>query len=104
MLSEQSQRNAFQAEPQARAVGHSSIVQLDSKYRSEMFLMKIEGRNGGWLFGSNGDSQLELQALLPLAFRKKLSAAGVPELIDTVWGSGYILREQAAVAVRNQPA
>lgn len=25
--------------------------------------------------------------------RKKLAAAGVPALIDTVWGSGYILRE-----------
>jgi two-component system cell cycle response regulator CtrA len=25
--------------------------------------------------------------------RKKLAVAGVPNLIDTVWGCGYILRE-----------
>ena len=25
--------------------------------------------------------------------RKKLASAGVPNLIDTVWGCGYILRE-----------
>ena len=25
--------------------------------------------------------------------RKKLAAAGVPTLVDTVWGCGYILRE-----------
>ena len=25
--------------------------------------------------------------------RKKLSAAGVPKLVDTVWGCGYILRD-----------
>ena len=25
--------------------------------------------------------------------RKKLALAGVPDLIDTVWGCGYILRE-----------
>ncbi len=35
--------------------------------------------------------------------RKKLAAAGVPALIDTVWGSGYILREPpAAPAVAKQ--
>lgn len=28
--------------------------------------------------------------------RKKLSAAGVPDLIDTVWGCGYILRDLVA--------
>jgi two-component system cell cycle response regulator CtrA len=29
--------------------------------------------------------------------RKKLAAAGVPALIDTVWGSGYILRQPAEI-------
>jgi two-component system cell cycle response regulator CtrA len=39
--------------------------------------------------------------------RKKLAAAGVPALIDTVWGSGYILREAPAtpaVQPRSEPA
>jgi two-component system cell cycle response regulator CtrA len=39
--------------------------------------------------------------------RKKLAAAGVPTLIDTVWGSGYILRESPAtpaIPSRPQPA
>ena len=39
--------------------------------------------------------------------RKKLAAAGVPTLIDTVWGSGYILREAPAtpaIPLRPQPA
>lgn len=30
--------------------------------------------------------------------RKKLSAAGVPDLIDTVWGCGYILRDHQEAA------
>ena len=29
--------------------------------------------------------------------RKKLAAAGVPTLIDTVWGCGYILRDPSLV-------
>ncbi len=33
--------------------------------------------------------------------RKKLGVAGVPNLIDTVWGCGYILREPHVV---NEPA
>jgi two-component system cell cycle response regulator CtrA len=28
--------------------------------------------------------------------RKKLAVAGVPTLIDTVWGCGYILRDPSA--------
>jgi len=39
--------------------------------------------------------------------RKKLAAAGVPTLIDTVWGSGYIFREAPAtpaIPLRPQPA
>jgi two-component system cell cycle response regulator CtrA len=39
--------------------------------------------------------------------RKKLAAAGVHTLIDTVWGSGYILREpqaMPAIAPRLEPA
>ena len=28
--------------------------------------------------------------------RKKLAVAGVPSLIDTVWGCGYILRDPSA--------
>jgi two-component system cell cycle response regulator CtrA len=36
--------------------------------------------------------------------RKKLAAAGVPTLIDTVWGSGYILRESPATpAIPSRP-
>lgn len=39
--------------------------------------------------------------------RKKLAAAGVPTLIDTVWGCGYILREplpmDAMAGVRAEP-
>ena len=30
--------------------------------------------------------------------RKKLASAGVPDLVDTVWGSGYILREPSMLA------
>ena len=30
--------------------------------------------------------------------RKKLAVAGVPTLIDTVWGCGYILREPLPLA------
>jgi two-component system cell cycle response regulator CtrA len=34
--------------------------------------------------------------------RKKLAVAGVPKLIDTVWGCGYILRDPSpAAAVGN---
>lgn len=32
--------------------------------------------------------------------RKKLAAAGVPTLIDTVWGCGYILREPELAPIR----
>ena len=36
--------------------------------------------------------------------RKKLASAGVPNLIDTVWGCGYILREpQIGVEAANVP-
>jgi two-component system cell cycle response regulator CtrA len=35
--------------------------------------------------------------------RKKLAAAGVPTLIDTVWGSGYILRESPATPAIPSP-
>jgi two-component system cell cycle response regulator CtrA len=31
--------------------------------------------------------------------RKKLTLAGVPSLIDTVWGCGYILRDPSPEAV-----
>ncbi len=34
--------------------------------------------------------------------RKKLAVAGVPTLIDTVWGCGYILREPNAVPAKMQ--
>ncbi len=33
--------------------------------------------------------------------RKKLAAAGVPTLVDTVWGCGYILREPSPLAERH---
>ena len=36
--------------------------------------------------------------------RKKLAAAGVPALIDTVWGSGYILREPPAPPAVAKPS
>jgi two-component system, cell cycle response regulator CtrA len=36
--------------------------------------------------------------------RKKLAVAGVPSLIDTVWGCGYILRDPSLDSVRvNDP-
>jgi two-component system cell cycle response regulator CtrA len=35
--------------------------------------------------------------------RKKLAAAGIPTLIDTIWGSGYILREPLPVDAAGSP-
>jgi two-component system cell cycle response regulator CtrA len=36
--------------------------------------------------------------------RKKLALAGIPTLIDTVWGCGYILRDPTPSSHAMQPA
>ena len=48
---------------------------------------------------SYGTEEPEMKTIdvIVCRLRKKLAAAGVPGLIDTVWGSGYILRDPQSV-------
>lgn len=59
------------------------------------------------LYCGSDEPEMKTIDVIVCRLRKKLAAAGVPALIDTVWGSGYILREpQAAPAIapRSEPA
>jgi two-component system, cell cycle response regulator CtrA len=59
------------------------------------------------LYCGTEEPEMKTIDVIVCRLRKKLAAAGVPTLIDTVWGSGYILREPQAVPVmapRSEPA
>jgi two-component system, cell cycle response regulator CtrA len=45
------------------------------------------------LYCGSDEPEMKTIDVIVCRLRKKLAAAGVPTLIDTVWGSGYILRE-----------
>ena len=58
------------------------------------------------LYTGSEEPEMKTIDVIVCRLRKKLAAAGVPALIDTVWGSGYILREgptTPAVAPRSEP-
>jgi two-component system, cell cycle response regulator CtrA len=59
------------------------------------------------LYCGTEEPEMKTIDVIVCRLRKKLAAAGVPTLIDTVWGSGYILREPQAAPVmapRSEPA
>ena len=59
------------------------------------------------LYCGSEEPEMKTIDVIVCRLRKKLAAAGVPALIDTVWGSGYILREAPPapiVAPRMDPA
>jgi two-component system, cell cycle response regulator CtrA len=45
------------------------------------------------LYGASDGPELKAVDVLVCKLRKKLAQAGVPDLVCTVWGSGYVLRE-----------
>ena len=49
------------------------------------------------LYSTDDEPEIKTIDVIICRLRKKLAAAGVPTLIDTVWGCGYILREPRAV-------
>jgi two-component system cell cycle response regulator CtrA len=58
------------------------------------------------LYCGTEEPEMKTIDVIVCRLRKKLAAAGVPTLIDTVWGSGYILREPQAAPVmapRSEP-
>jgi two-component system cell cycle response regulator CtrA len=59
------------------------------------------------LYCGSEEPEMKTIDVIVCRLRKKLAAAGVATLIDTVWGSGYILREPQAAPVlapRSEPA
>jgi two-component system cell cycle response regulator CtrA len=48
------------------------------------------------LYCGGDEPEMKTIDVIVCRLRKKLAAAGVPSLIDTVWGIGYIVRERAA--------
>jgi two-component system, cell cycle response regulator CtrA len=59
------------------------------------------------LYTGSDEPEMKTIDVIVCRLRKKLAAAGVPTLIDTVWGSGYILRDAPAtqaIAPRSEPA
>jgi two-component system cell cycle response regulator CtrA len=49
------------------------------------------------LYCGSDEPEMKTIDVIICRLRKKLAAAGVPTLIDTVWGSGYILREPLSI-------
>jgi two-component system cell cycle response regulator CtrA len=49
------------------------------------------------LYYGTEEPEMKTIDVIVCRLRKKLAAAGVPGLIDTVWGSGYILRDPQTV-------
>ncbi|MGE0226260.1 MAG: response regulator transcription factor [Acetobacteraceae bacterium] len=49
------------------------------------------------LYGGIEEPEIKTIDVIICRLRKKLAAAGVPMLIDTIWGCGYILREPLPV-------
>jgi two-component system cell cycle response regulator CtrA len=59
------------------------------------------------LYCGSEEPEMKTIDVIVCRLRKKLAAAGVPALIDTVWGSGYTLRDSQAapaIAPRSEPA
>jgi two-component system, cell cycle response regulator CtrA len=59
------------------------------------------------LYTGSEEPEMKTIDIIVCRLRKKLAAAGASTLIDTVWGSGYILRDQPAteaIAHQSQPA
>jgi len=59
------------------------------------------------LYTGTEEPEMKTIDVIVCRLRKKLAAAGVPTLIDTVWGSGYILRDPPATpatAAQPEPA
>lgn len=59
------------------------------------------------LYCGTDEPEMKTIDVIICRLRKKLAAAGVPALVDTVWGSGYILREAPelpALAPNMEPA
>jgi two-component system, cell cycle response regulator CtrA len=51
------------------------------------------------LYCGTEEPEMKTIDVLVCRLRKKLAAAGVPTLIDTVWGCGYILRDPSSTPV-----
>ena len=56
------------------------------------------------LYGGMDEPEVKIIDVFICKLRKKLSHAGADNLIGTVWGRGYMLRDPAASASRVQPA
>jgi two-component system cell cycle response regulator CtrA len=48
-----------------------------------------------YLYGGRDEPELKIVDVFICKLRKKLARAGAPDLIETVWGRGYLLRRQA---------
>jgi two-component system cell cycle response regulator CtrA len=52
------------------------------------------------LYGGMDEPELKIIDVFVCKLRKKLATAGSPNLIGTVWGRGYILREPGSSEAR----
>jgi two-component system cell cycle response regulator CtrA len=52
------------------------------------------------LYCGGDEPEMKTIDVILCRLRKKLTSAGVPSLINTVWGGGYILRDQSAATTR----
>jgi two-component system cell cycle response regulator CtrA len=51
------------------------------------------------LYAGSEEPEMKTIDVIVCRLRKRLATAGVPALIDTVWGSGYVLRDPPATEV-----
>jgi two-component system cell cycle response regulator CtrA len=56
------------------------------------------------LYGGMDEPEVKIIDVFICKLRKKLAQAGADNLIGTVWGRGYMLRDPAAAAARAQTA
>ncbi|MFC0409034.1 response regulator transcription factor, partial [Roseomonas elaeocarpi] len=56
------------------------------------------------LYGGMDEPEVKIIDVFICKLRKKLSQAGAADLIGTVWGRGYVMRDPAQAAPRAMPA
>ena len=56
------------------------------------------------LYGGMDEPEMKIIDVFICKLRKKLAQAGAGDLIGTVWGRGYMMREREDVPVTSRPA
>ena len=56
------------------------------------------------LYGGLDEPEVKIIDVFVCKLRKKLALAGADNMIGTIWGRGYMIREPAATAVAYAPA